>query len=1420
MGIKSIKTKLGLAVGACTFIIIGVLVVYNTISAKKQAINFATKQALAVADEHAGNIKAEIEVALNSARTLAQAFSAVKNPDSPLDIGRDPANVILQTVLTSNKSFLATYTLWEPEAFDQMDTAYTEAKGHDKTGRFIPYWTKGVDGGTVLEPLVGYETEGVGNYYLIPKKTMKEAVIDPYLYPVQGKDVFIISLVVPILYGDKFYGIAGVDMSLEQLQQVVDEDNIYGGKAQIRIISNNGTIAASSGQKSLVGGDMRKFDENFDEELPNIKMGKELIKHDDNNLEVYTPLIIGQTDTPWSVSIIIPMELITAEATSKMWEQISIGFKFAMLSILFIVFFVRRFTQPLSEIAEVSKNVAVGKLEYKEIKTADDEIGKVNSSLKDMVSSLKKITLVCKSISIGDFSKSVKVQSEHDILGKSVNKMAENLRAVVRQAGIIAKGDYSVEMQPQSENDELGNALSEMTRSLRGMKEENERQNSLKTGQMELNERMRGEQDIAALAQKIITYLCNYLNAEIGGFYLIDDNELLSLTASYAYQKRKNLSNKFSFGEGLIGQAALEREPILITQVPEDYIRIQSGLGEASPASIIVIPLLFEDTVKGVVELGAFHEFSDHDLTFLNQAAESVSIAINSAQSRLQTSTLLHETQELAEQLQVQQEELRTSNEELEEQSKALKASEASLQLQQEELQQTNEELEEQTKLLEEQKEEVQQKNLELENARKLIEEKAGELEISSKYKSEFLANMSHELRTPLNSILLLSKLLSDNKDGNLSEKQVEFSHTIYSSGSELLNLINEVLDLTKVEAGRMDLHIEDMDLQSFATAIKRSFQPIAQEKGLNFSIDLADNLPEHIRSDRSRIDQIVKNFLSNAFKFSSQGEVALSICRANHNVDLSKSGLNSQKTISISVSDTGVGIPKDKQKLIFEAFQQADGTTSRKYGGTGLGLSISREMAKLIGGEIQLQSEENKGSTFSLFIPETLEDYKSGTQTSFEKPHETHTAGLAEGLTGQQELQSTGNPTKRLTDLEAIRDDRRELSSDDKSILIIEDDPGFAKILRNLSREKGFKVLVAGEGETGLHFADYYKPDAIILDIGLPGIDGWTVMSRLKDNPATRHIPVHFISAFDDPFDAIKMGGIGYITKPASMENLHEAFEKIENMVSKPIKNLLVVEDDENQRKAIVELIGNGDVQVTAAATGHEAYKHLSSGNFDCMVLDLGLPDMSGVELLNKVRSNENLIHLPVVVYTGKNLTKEEQITIDKYAEKIIIKGAKSPERLLDETALFLHRIETNMPEEKQKMIRLIHDKESILNGKKIMLVDDDMRNVYALKNILEEKSINVLVGKNGKEGLECLSDNPDIDLILMDIMMPEMDGYEAMGEIRKREEFKNLPIVALTAKAMKGDRAKCIEAGANDYLSKPVDADKLLSMLRVWLY
>jgi len=980
--------------------------------------------------------------------------------------------------------------------------------------------------------------------------------------------------------------------------------------------------------------------------------------------------------------------------------------------------------------------------------------------------------------------------------------------------------DQKIEVEARNEIGELAGDANRMLHGLREMTEENRRKAWFETGHARLNDRMLGDQAPATLGRGIITFLAEYLNARIGAIYVADDNNLLKLLGSYAFKRRKNLSNEFEFGEGLVGQAALEKESITITNVPDDYIAVSSSLGETPPRNILVFPVLLNDEVKGVIELGTFDDFQQRDLDFLNQASEGIAIAVESARSRGRVQGLLEQTQAQSEELEAQQEELRQSNEELEEQAEALKASEGRLKEQQEELQQTNEELEEksgaleeQTTKLQEQKGDIEKKNAQLEEARKVVEEKARDLETSGKYKSEFLANMSHELRTPLNSILLLSGFLAGNKDGRLEEDQMESAQAIHSSGTELLALINEVLDLSKVEAGKMEVVIDAVELEGFSIGMKREFQPLADEKEIDLNLDLADGLIKTIRTDRQRLNQIIKNFFSNAFKFTARGSVTLRIARPGKGENAERicadAGLAPEETICFSVVDTGSGILKEKQEQIFEAFQQADGSTSRKYGGTGLGLSISRELARLLGGKISLESATGKGSTFTLYLPERLDVEKQ--KSAPEVDSREAKPGPRPEKTEQQ---------KAVSGVEGVDDDRNDISPDDRSILIIEDDPVFLKVLRDLARDAGFKCLVAGDGETGLQFADFYKPSAIILDLGLPSIDGWTVMSRLKENSQTRHIPVHIISGKPENREAFKMGAIDFLTKPVSQAALDNVFAGIDRMISKRVKDLLVVEDNDIQRDLIADIVGNGDVRITFALTAAEGYDQALTGKFDCMVLDLGLPDMSGVELLDKIRTSESIHRIPVIIFTGRELTPEEKVTMDKYAESTILKGADSVKRLLDETTLFLHRVEADLPERQRKILRMVHDKESILAGKKVLMVDDDMRNVFSLKKILEERGIHIVVGKNGRDGIDRLNENPDVDLVLMDIMMPGMNGFEAMEEIRKERRFKDLPIIALTAKAMKGDRAKCIEAGANDYLAKPVDVDRLFSMLRVWLY
>lgn len=957
----------------------------------------------------------------------------------------------------------------------------------------------------------------------------------------------------------------------------------------------------------------------------------------------------------------------------------------------------------------------------------------------------------------------------------SLASINESFREVTENANSVASGDYSNDFAPRSDKDLLGTALKKMTISLRETTAENEKHTWLTAGQNQLNEKLRGDQNIGELANNVITFLSTYLEANIGAVYLIGDDNTLSLSGKYAFSSAE-VKDKFTLGEGLIGQVALEQKHISITDLKEEHIQVISSVMNAKPRNLIIIPFLFEGKTLGVIEIGRLTSFTQTERDFLSSCLESIGISINSAISRKRIQQLLEETQVQSEELQSQQEELKQMNEELEEQAQNLKQ-------QQEELQMTNEELEEQTQALE-------TKNKEVEATKYDIEQKTKQLEISSRYKSEFLANMSHELRTPLNSLLILSRDLAENKKKNLSDDQVESAEIINKSGHDLLVLINEVLDLSKIEAGKMVLTVENVNLESLAMELQRNFKLQAEKKGLKLHVNLSDELPEFIRTDSQRLSQIMKNLMSNAIKFTGSGQIEVNIQKQD------------KDHIAISVSDTGIGIPEEKQMAIFEAFQQADGGTSRKYGGTGLGLSISRELAKLLHGKITLVSKANQGSTFTLIIPAEMQQNPMHKNEYTVKPQESK------------------HFEKRHTFLNypSIADDRDTIGENDKVVLIVEDDLNFAGILLKQANHKGFKCLAAATGEDGLVLAEKYKPHAILLDLDLPGIDGHKVLAELKASPSVRHIPVHIISVNERTLEPIKEGAVEYLTKPINKKQLEEAFSRIENFISRKMKNLLIIEDDENSRKAMRKLIGNGDVKCLEAGTGKEALDIFSDNHIDCIVLDIGLPDMSGFELIQKLGGAKD--HLPpVIVYTGKELSKEENDELQKYAETIIIKGAKSEERLLDETALFLHRTISNLPESKQRIITSLYDKEMILHSKKILLVDDDMRNVFALSKILKEHGMEIIKAENGLIALENLDKNRDIDLVLMDIMMPEMDGYEAMRRIRAQKKYNHLPVIALTAKAMKEDKQKCLDAGASDYITKPVDMERLLSLMRVWL-
>ena len=1083
-----------------------------------------------------------------------------------------------------------------------------------------------------------------------------------------------------------------------------------------------------------------------------------------------------------------------------------------------------------------------------ERKQSEEDLRKANGEINLI---LENVTTVSQAIVAGDFGKEIELTSEKPELGSALQEMIRILKGVVDQANTIAAGNYEMDIIPRSEMDELGIALQNMTRALREMRQVNDKQLWFAERQARLNDVMRGEQDIPDLARNLTSCLAKTLNAQMATLYVLnpEDNKLL-LVGSYAFTHRKGNPGMFELGEGLVGQAALEKELIVFSNIPEDYVKIGSSLGDTIPRNIMVIPFLYDGNTTGVVELASVEEFSDDTIDFLNSVMESIAIAVNSSEARVRMQELLHYSQEQAEQLQYQEQELRAANEELTLKTEKLELSEKDLKSQREELQATNEELEEKTQKLqvsqnqlkteqdklqganaeleektlslEKQKEEVSKKNEQLETAGRELELRAEDLRLASKYKSEFLANMSHELRTPLNSLLVLAQDLASNKTGNLDEDQLESADIIHKSGQDLLTLINEILDLSKIEAGKMPVNICPVLLPDIANSINTNFKHVMAGKGVDLLINMDETLPETIQTDQQRLLQIIKNLMSNAIKFTDKGSITVDFFKPATNTNLSRSGLDHQQSIGISVTDTGIGIPKEKQKPIFEAFQQADGSTSRQYGGTGLGLSISRELAKLLGGEIHLESEENKGSKFTIFIPAEMTepvdtDEPSDTVVStksVEQPQTTASnmvsVNIAEPATGNEERKSAPS----------IKDDRDAIEGNNRIILVIEDDLNFARTLYKFCHQRNFKCLHAGDGETGLQLAEQYQPTAIVLDIRLPGLDGWGVLELLKDNSNTRHIPVHMMSASEETIDAYKKGVIGFLTKPVDSSQLDEAFTKIENVISRDVKELLIIEKDAKLRKNITKLIGDDDVNTTAVGSGKQALDELRSKTYDCMILDLALSDISGFDVLKQMNDSEDISAPPVVVYAGRELTPDEELKLQMYAGSIMVKGVKSEDRLLDETALFLHRVIDDLPEPKKEIIARLHDKDSIFEGKKILLVDDDMRNVFALSKVMEGVGMEIFKASNGQKALDLLANEPNIDLVLMDIMMPVMDGYEAMHHIREQERYADLPILALTAKAMVDDREKCIAAGANDYMPKPVDVERLLSLIRVWLY
>jgi len=985
-----------------------------------------------------------------------------------------------------------------------------------------------------------------------------------------------------------------------------------------------------------------------------------------------------------------------------------------------------------------------------------------------------------------DFDERVKLQQE---IEDKKYEMEKRIAAIKEIAYQISNGNYGVKLDSQSQDDigELSESLNTMSYSLKKSFDTLEENEWLQTGVANLNVKMVGEKDVFHLAEDIIEFLANYTKSQVGAIYLFKDDGYLHLKGQYAL-KKQNLTQSLELGQGLIGQAVKSGKPILLDDVPQNDLTITHATGNIKPAQVIVLPIIRNEISIGGLELGTIGKYSDLQLHFLNLVLSDVGTALLGAQNRLKLQQLLEETQAQSEELQVQHNELEGLNAELEAQAQKLQASEEELRVQQEELLQSNQELEERSSLLEEKNELIEERNIE-------IQQKAEALELSTRYKSEFLANMSHELRTPLNSILLLSRLMAENEA--MDPEHQEYAEVIQSSGQGLLSLIDEILDLSKIEAGKMELDRTNIQVDEIISGMRSLFNPLAKDKNLNFVIEKSAEVPEFFHTDKMRLEQIIKNLLSNAIKFTTVGTVTLNI---NTNEKLG--------ALVFKVTDTGVGIAPEKQGMVFEAFQQADGSTRRKFGGTGLGLSISRELAKLLGGYIDLKSAEGQGSVFTLTLPIDKNKGFEGVVPQEEKP----VMALETSVKKVSHLTVNNIPQE-------IEDDRDNIQPDDKVILIVEDDTPFAKTLLDFTRKRNYKGLVAVRGDVGIEMAKTFKPLAILLDIQLPIKDGWQVMEELKSDPSTRPIPVHIMSSLQVKKESLLKGAVDFINKPFAFEHMQEIFSKLEHALSRHPKKVLIVEENEQHAKALSYFLSNFNIQTEIVNQVNEGVSALHKPEVNCVILDMGIPDKHAYETLDVVKKTPGLENLPIIIFTGKNLSKGEENRIKQYADSIVVKTAHSYQRILDEAGLFLHLVEEKS-KEKNKTPKKFSELQDVLVGKTVLVADDDVRNIFSLTKMLEQHQMKVVAAIDGKEALKLLNENPEIDVVLMDMMMPELDGYETTTAIRQDIKYRNLPILAVTAKAMMGDREKCIAAGASDYISKPVDMDQLISLLRVWLY
>jgi signal transduction histidine kinase/CheY-like chemotaxis protein/HAMP domain-containing protein len=1028
-------------------------------------------------------------------------------------------------------------------------------------------------------------------------------------------------------------------------------------------------------------------------------------------------------------------------------------------------------TNQVRNIAEVTTAVAQGDLSRKITVEVKGELLQLKRTINTMVDQLNafadEVTRVAREVGtegkLGGQAEVKDVAGVWKDLTDNVNQLADNLttqvRAIKDVATAVTKGDLtrSITVAARGEVEVLKDNINEMIRNLRETTRKNAEQDWLKTNLAKFSRMLQGQRDLQTVAQQILSEMASLVEAQHGVFYTYDDTanpeEPLKLVTAYA--GTRSLPQSYKLGETLVGQCAQDKRKLVVNEFPSDTLRMGGALGEAKPASVVYLPVVFEKQVKAVIELASFKAFNEVHQTFFDQLTELFGIVLNTIGATMRTEDLLKRSQALTQ--------------------------------------------------------ELQQMNAEL-------NEKAEQLQMTSKYKSDFLANMSHELRTPLNSLLILSKMLYQNPEGNLTEKQVEHARTINNAGTDLLGLINDILDLSKIESGTMSVDVSQVRFKDVQDDVQASFRPVALSKKLDFEVELDPDLPATFETDSKRVQQILRNLLSNAFKFTTDGKVQLHVGVAFRGWSRDHEILNqSDLVLFFAVKDTGIGIPPDKHQIIFEPFQQADTSTSRKYGGTGLGLSISREVAKLLGGEIKLESTVGQGSTFTLYLPRKHTPVKSKIikEMALLAPSEAqeNLVGTGQAMAAREESLLAPLPND-------ITDDRGNIKSGDQIFLIVEDDITFASLMLDLVREHGFKGLIAFTGESGLAMARKFKPLIISLDLRLPDMEGWALLDFLKHDPELRHIPVQILSGTHHPQRAIRMGAFTYLQKPVDREDLVGSLLRIRAFVSREKKNLLIVEDAAEERASLRELLSGEDINILEASTGEEAIGLLKSQPVDCMLLDLVLPDTHGLELIDKIQAALGLLQLPIIVHTGKELTPEEEDRLGRVTSAVVIKDAHSPDRLLQEASLFLHRASSGIESSKQRMIESSALRDPRLSGKTVLIVDDDMRNIYALTTVLEELEMKVLHAQNGRRGIEVLESTPGIDIVFMDIMMPEMDGYQASREIRKMDGFKELPIIALTAKAMKGDRERCIESGASDYIPKPVDTERLLSLLRVWLY